>query len=102
MAQKYGWYYREARKYRYPIRGTFFGCCASAITPTASSTTASGLMTPQPASLRVQTPQLPHSAITFEFVSVNLSDSAFVLSQTNGSGCGYRVTGSDAVFGNFL
>src|SRR4030095_12316324 len=25
---------------RYPIRGTFFGCCASAITPRASNTTA--------------------------------------------------------------
>src|SRR5262245_29163942 len=25
---------------RYPSRGIFFGCCASAITPTASSTTA--------------------------------------------------------------
>jgi hypothetical protein len=25
---------------RYPIRWTFFGCCASAITPTASNTTA--------------------------------------------------------------
>src|SRR5262245_45088595 len=25
---------------RYPIRGTFFGCCASAVTPRASNTTA--------------------------------------------------------------
>jgi hypothetical protein len=25
---------------RYPISGTFFGCCASAITPRASNTTA--------------------------------------------------------------
>src|SRR5262249_14822484 len=25
---------------RYPIRGTFVGCCASAVTPTASNTTA--------------------------------------------------------------
>ena len=36
-----GWIHqRDSIFDRYPIRGTFFGCCASAIAPTASSTTA--------------------------------------------------------------
>src|SRR6476619_6670819 len=30
----------ESADDRYPIRGTFFGCCASAMTATASNTTA--------------------------------------------------------------